>query len=141
VPALPLVDEGWVYTEPNPYNPPGNLRPGDARPVRVDLCRGDPGGEAIDINHPAGSPGFFAGNRRFLTKRLWGAASEPPYFHHGRFTTLREATLAHDGEARTSRQAFEGLNERERDAVIEFLKSLQVEVPEERGGRARVRRH
>lgn len=172
VPALPLVDEGWVYTEPNPYNPPGNLRPGDVRPVRVDLSRGDlpgrrleprdgvvwvpaftdlklhditagpgaPGGEAIDINQPAGSAGFFAGNRRFLTRRLWGAASEPPYFHHGRFTTLREATLAHDGEARASRQAFERLKAHERDAVVEFLKSLQVVVPGERGGRGRLRR-
>lgn len=169
VPALPLVDEGWVYTEPNPYNPPGNLQPGDMRPVRVDLTRGDlpgrrlqprdgvmwvpaftdlklhditagpdaPGGEAIDINHPAGSPAFFAGNQRFLTKRLWGAASEPPYFHHGRYTTLREATVAHDGEARASRQAYEALPEREQDAVIEFLKSLQVAVADDRHHRDR----
>ncbi len=101
---------------------------------------GAPGGEAIDINQPAGSAGFFAGNRRFLTRRLWGAASEPPYFHHGRFTTLRQATLAHDGEARASRQAFERLRAHERDAVVEFLKSLQVAVPGERGGRGRLRR-
>jgi len=171
VPALPLVDEGWVYTEPNPYNPPGNLQPGDTRPLRVDLTRdelpgrrlrardgvvwvpaftdlklhditggaGAPGGEAIDINHPAGSPAFFAGNRRFLTKRLWGAASEPPYFHHGRYTTLREATLAHDGEARASRQAYQALPEHERDAVIEFLKSLRVVAADDRPRRDRDR--
>ena len=30
------------------------------------------------------------GNCRFLTKRLWGAANEPPFFHHGLFTTLRQ---------------------------------------------------
>ena len=23
------TNEGWIYTEPNPYNPPGNLRPGE----------------------------------------------------------------------------------------------------------------
>jgi hypothetical protein len=26
--ALPLTKAGWIYTEPNPYNPSGNLRPG-----------------------------------------------------------------------------------------------------------------
>ena len=90
---------------------------------------GDPGEEAININHPGGSPEFFAGNREFLTKKLWGAANERPYFHHGKFTTLREATLAHDGEAIESRLAFQSLGDRERDAIIEFLKSLQVVQP------------
>lgn len=45
------------------------------------------------------------------------------------YTTLRQAVLAHDGEARSSRLAFEGLSEYERDAVIEFLKTLQVLPP------------
>jgi hypothetical protein len=39
VPRLPLVDRGWIYSEPNPYNPPGNLRPGDTAPLYVDLTR------------------------------------------------------------------------------------------------------
>jgi CxxC motif-containing protein (DUF1111 family) len=60
---------------------------------------------------------------------LWGAANEPPYFHHGLFTTLREATLAHAGEALTARETFESLTVNERDQVIEFLKSLQVPTP------------
>jgi cytochrome c peroxidase len=37
VPKLPLYDKGWIYTEPNPYNPAGNLRPGDAPTLSVDL--------------------------------------------------------------------------------------------------------
>jgi len=159
VPALPLVDEGWIYTEPNPYNPPGNLQ-GDVS-VAVDLSHsglpgerpkpqdgvlwvraftdlklhditsgpGDPNEEAININHPAGSPEFLGGNREFLTKKLWGAANERPYFHHGKFTTLREATLAHDGEALDTRLAFEALDAGEQDRIIEFLKSLQVVRP------------
>lgn len=161
VPALPLDDEGWIYTEPNPYNPPGNLRPGEAPVFAVDLTRGDlpgsrprvrngvvrvaaftdlklhditsgpadPNAEPLDINHAGGSPEFFAGNRRFLTKKLWGAANERPYFHHGLFTTLREATLAHAGEALSAREAFESLSVGERDQIIEFLKSLQVPAP------------
>lgn len=49
--------------------------------------------EPLDINEPAGSAKFLGGNRRFLTRRLWGAASEPPYFHHGLFRALPEAIL------------------------------------------------
>ena len=37
VPVLPLDRKGWIYTEPNPYNPSGNLRPGDVPTVSVDL--------------------------------------------------------------------------------------------------------
>ena len=37
VPELPLTKRGWIYTEPNPFNPPTNLRPGDAATLRVDL--------------------------------------------------------------------------------------------------------
>jgi len=37
VPSLPLYDKAWIYSEPNPYNPAGNLRLGDAPPLKVDL--------------------------------------------------------------------------------------------------------
>jgi CxxC motif-containing protein (DUF1111 family) len=90
---------------------------------------GDPNIEPLDMNQPAGSAGFFAGNRRFLTRKLWGAANEPPFFHHGQYTTLREAVLAHAGEALVSRVAFETLSEYEQGSVIEFLKTLQVLQP------------
>lgn len=160
-PTLPLDDHGWIFTEPGPYNPPGNLQPGQAPPLAVDLNdrrlpgprlraragvvqvpaftdlklhdissgADDPGNEPLDMNAAPGTDAFFAGNRRFLTRKLWGSANEPPYFHHGQFTTLREAVLAHAGEAIDSRIAFEALHEHERDAVIEFLKSLQVLPP------------
>jgi cytochrome c peroxidase len=107
---LPLDKEGWIFTEPNPYNPAGNLQASQARALPVNL-----------------NSTFFAGNRKFLTRKLWGAANEPPYFHHGQFTTLREAILAHAGEALASRQAFEALNKYEQGAVIEFLKTLRVQ--------------
>jgi hypothetical protein len=158
VPRLPLDNRGWIYTEPNPYNPPGNLQPGEAASFSVDLTSSklpgprltprdgvvwvpaftdfklhditsgpdDPNAEALNINAPGGSSAFFGGNRRFLTKKLWGAANERPYFHHGKFTTLREATLAHAGEALAARQAFEALAVNDQAKVIEFLKSLQV---------------
>jgi CxxC motif-containing protein (DUF1111 family) len=81
------------------------------------------------MNAPPGSPAFFAGNGRFLTRKLWGVANEPPYFHHGMFTTLRQAVLAHAGEAQASRQGFEALSAHEQDCLIEFLKTLQVLPP------------
>ncbi len=161
VPALPLDKQGWIYSEPSPFNPPGNLQVVQTARLRVDLTHSalpgkrlkprdgvvwvpaftdlklhditsgpdDPNSEAININEPGGSPGFLGGNSKFLTKKLWGAANERPYFHHGKFTTLREATLAHDGEARASRQAFQALTGSQQDRVIEFLKSLQVIAP------------
>jgi cytochrome c peroxidase len=69
------------------------------------------------------------GNRRFVTRRLWGAANEPPYFHHGRFTTLRQAVLGHHGEALKERRAFEQLPADQQDGLVEFLKTLQVLPP------------
>jgi hypothetical protein len=89
----------------------------------------DPNREPVDMNEPAGSDGFFRGNGRFLTRKLWGTANEPPFFHHGMYTTLREAVLAHGGEAAPARAAFKALPAAERDAIIEFLKSLQVLPP------------
>lgn len=89
----------------------------------------DPNREALNMHFPASSPEFFAGNSRFLTKRLWGAANTPPYFHHGLYTTLREAILAHAGEAQAVTDAFRALSEYEQGAVVEFLKTLQV-LPE-----------
>jgi hypothetical protein len=161
IPKLPLTDRGWVFSEPSPYNPPGNRRRADGPIYEVnlnsrqlplprlesdsgivwvpaftdfrlhDLCDGedDPNIEPIDMHAPPGSPEFFAGNRRFITRKLWGAANEAPYFHHGQYTTLREAVLAHGGEAADTRAKFNALPPDERDAIIEFLKSLQVLPP------------
>jgi hypothetical protein len=158
IPALPLDDWGWYFSEPSRYNPPGNLGPADGETLLVnlnakvlpwprlserdgitwvpaftdlklhDITDGpdDPNREGLDMTQAAGSEAFFAGNGRFVTKKLWGAANERPYFHHGLFTTLREAILGHSGEALASRQAFQALSDYDRDSIIEFLKTLQV---------------
>lgn len=90
---------------------------------------GDPNIEGLNMHHAGGSPEFFGGNSRFLTKKLWGAANEPPYFHHGKFTTLREAIEAHAGEAQYTTDAFEALDDYDQGSIIEFIKTLQV-LPE-----------
>jgi len=159
IPRLPLDKKGWIYTEPNPYNPPGNLRTGETKTLFVDLSseqlpaprlRPNSSGvvwveaytdfklhdicepedaEPLDMNQPVWSKKFKEGNRRFLTRRLWGAANMPNHFHNGMYTTMRRAILAHAGEAIEQRRAFEALTAHERDSLIEFLKTLQVLPP------------
>jgi CxxC motif-containing protein (DUF1111 family) len=116
----------------------GTLRPDSSGTVWVeaytdfklhDVCAHGQVAEPLDMNQSQWSEKFRAGNCRFLTKRLWGAANEPPYWHDGLLTTMREAVLAHDGEALRVRQAFEKLPALEQDFIIEFLKSLQVLPP------------
>jgi hypothetical protein len=90
----------------------------------------DPNAEPLDQNQPAGSPGFFAGNQKFITRKLWGLANAGPFGHAGKFTTMREAiNLGHNGEATASRRAFQALSSSQQDEVVEFLKSLQVLPP------------
>jgi hypothetical protein len=169
VDALPLNNRGWIYTEPNPYNPVGNLQVGPtnypltAPALSLDLnshafpgprlhpnAQGvvmveaytdlrlhdisatsdpatDPECEPLDQNQPGGSAGFFAGNCKFITRKLWGFYNQGGAFmHHGKFTTAREAIEAHYGEAIASRKAFDALSAGRQNDVIEFLKSLQV---------------
>lgn len=159
VPALPLTNKGWVYTEPSPLNPPGNLRVGEAPTLAIDLTSdtlpgprlkpdkngvvwvpaftdlkihditsgpNDPNREPLAQNAPVGSAEFFAGSGKFITRKLWGFANQHSFGHNGQFTTIRDAVLAHRGEAETSRQSYQALSQHDQDCVIEFLKSLQI---------------
>ena len=90
----------------------------------------DPECEPLDQNQPAGSPGFFAGNCKFITRKLWGFYNQGGAFmHHGKFTTAREAIEAHNGEALSQRLTFDALAQNLQNDLIEFLKSLQVLPP------------
>ncbi len=91
---------------------------------------GDPNREPLDQNQPAGSVGFFAGNSKFVTRKLWGIANQHPFMHHGQYTTMRQAVLAHAGEAAASQNAFHALSPYDQNSVIEFLKSLQILLKE-----------
>jgi CxxC motif-containing protein (DUF1111 family) len=193
VEALPLTSSnnpglpgqaGWIYFEPNPYNPATgpnspNLQfgpvkyPDSAPALTVDLTSDrlplprlrahegmvmvpaytdlklhdmhdptidratDPECEPLDQNQPPTLPGsamanpkFFAGNCKFITRKLWGFYNQGGAFmHHGKFTTAREAVEAHNGEAKSQRMAFDALSPDLQNDLIEFLKSLQVLPP------------
>jgi hypothetical protein len=149
-PALTLNNP--IYSEPNPFNPVGNLRPADvSRPVTFDLTREGflprperlPDGRAViraytdlkrhdlcdaEINRFCNERLTQNGvsTREFLTRKLWDVGNSAPYGHRGDLTTITEAILAHGGEGRAARDAFAALPKEERGEVVEFLKSLQV---------------
>ena len=150
VPAMEL--DSPLYTEPNPYNPAGNLRPQDvARPFAFDMTREGPSprlertrhGKAIvraytDLKRhvicDAQDP-FFLNERlvqggvaldQFLTRKLWDCGNTAPYGHRGDLSTITEAILHHAGEARPQRDAFARLSREEQQAIVEFLKSLVI---------------
>jgi hypothetical protein len=146
---LPLANP--VFTEPGPFNPAGKLQISDvSRLFSVDLTTEGPQprlrrqtdgtvmvpaftylkrhdmGELLD-NETVVQEGIPP--EQWMTRKLWNFASEPPYLHHGRATLISEAILAHGVEAQTARDAFSTLPKADQDAVVEFLKTLQV-LPE-----------
>ena len=147
VPELPLYSA--AYSEPNPFNPAGKLQAFEVEnPYVVDLAALDSAPEfrrresdgAIMIpvftDFKRHKMGDVLNNEtleeegvptdEWLTRKLWGFASEPPFLHHGRATLISEAILAHGGEAQASRDAFAALPQEDKDALIEFLKTLRI---------------
>ncbi|MCG8509217.1 MAG: hypothetical protein MI741_08315 [Rhodospirillales bacterium] len=150
VPALPL--DSTVFTEPNPFNPAGNLRQGDvARVLKIDLAKlSEAAGLKRDEQGRLLVPAFtdlkrhviadderphfanellsqrFVERDQFLTSRLWGVGSSAPYGHRGDLTTLDEAIVNHGGAAAESRSAYEALADLDRRRIVEFLLSLRI---------------
>ncbi len=65
----------------------------------------------------------------FLTRKLWDVGNSMPYGHRGDLTTMTEAIFYHGGDARNERDTFFNLPQGDQNAIIEFLKTLQV-LPE-----------
>lgn len=149
IPALTLNTR--FFSEPNPFNPPGNLRVQDVpQPFTFDLTRDIPkpwlersGNGAVvraytdlkrhvicDVLDP-----FFCNERvvqsgvptnQFITRKLWDVGNTAPYGHRGDLTTISEAILHHAGEARPQRASFESLTKEQQQEIVEFLNQLQV---------------
>ena len=153
VPELKLNSS--MFVEPNPYNPPGNWsdanmsysfdmtttgegpyleKDGDGAVVRAytDLKRHTLCDEEIHhycnelLTQGRADQNGESGAHFFLTRKLWDVGNSAPYGHVGDLTTISEAILAHGGEGRESRDAFAALPAADQEAVIHFLKSLQI---------------
>ncbi len=73
---------------------------------------------------------FAANGREWKTRPLWGIGLTRTvnplagYLHDGRARTLEEAILWHAGEALMSRTDFQMMDASDREALLEFLRSL-----------------
>jgi hypothetical protein len=150
-----MVINNRIFSDPNPYNPEGNLQADEVtRLTTYDMTAqgGKPylerryDGSAViraytdlkrhnlcdaDYNHYCNEELEQAGvaTEMFLTRKLWDVGNTAPYGHRGDLTTITEAIDQHGGEARASRDAFFALTQQSRDEVVEFLKSLQILPP------------
>ena len=84
-------------------------------------------GAGLDDGYTEG----FAKTSEWRTPPLWGLGLSPnsqggQYFlmHDGRAKSIEEAIMMHGGEAKLSKDKFNLLNESEKSAIIQFLKSL-----------------
>ena len=77
-----------------------------------------------------GRPDFQASGSEWRTPPLWGIGlvetvnGHTRFLHDGRARSLMEAVLWHGGEASAARDRVKRLSQRDRDALIAFLKSL-----------------
>ena len=90
-------------------------------PIWSDLKRHDMGSK-LDNERPLqkGVPTNY-----WLTKKLWGFYSEPPFLHHGRANLLNDVIEMHQGDAKISSEAYFELDSSEQQYLIEFLKSFK----------------
>ena len=90
-------------------------------PIWSDLKRHDMGPK-LDNERPLqkGVPTNY-----WLTKKLWGFYSEPPFLHHGRANLLNDVIEMHQGDAKISSDAYFDLESNEQEYLIEFLKSFK----------------
>ena len=140
------------FSEPNPFNPPGNLQVQEVlQPYTFDLTRdipkprlerSDAGGAIVraftDLKRHVicdDQDPFFRNERltqngvpvdQFITRKLWDVGNTAPYGHRGDLTTITEAILHHAGEARPQRGRFASLTKDQQAEIIEFLKQLHV---------------
>lgn len=147
IPSMTI--ESPHFTEPNPYNPDGLLKPNHVpRPFRfdmrregetprpetraakltiqpfTDLKRHNLGNHPLINSEPLSEKGL--PTNVFLTRKLWGFYSEPHFLHNGRATRVHDAIMAHGGEAQEARDRYAALTDLDRLAVVEYLKTLRI---------------
>ena len=147
-PYLPL--KNTLFSDPGPFNPKDHLSAEDTKGIYIDLKDYYPNlkiNENDELLIPLFSDlkrhkmGDLLNNEKvkqlatrnnvptdqWITKKLWGFASEPPFLHHGRATLISEAIKVHGGEAENSKQAYIKLNEIEQAHIVEYLNTFKTE--------------
>ena len=99
---------------------PSEIEALDRRTVALysDLLLHDMGPELADVCGPTAAPG------ELRTEMLMGLRHRNRLLHDGRTSELREAILAHGGEAQRARDAFARLRWLHQELVVTFLRSL-----------------
>jgi mono/diheme cytochrome c family protein len=88
-------------------------------PLYSDLLLHDMG-PALDDRVVQGS----AKGKDWRTTPLWGLGTRPRLLHDGRAAAVKEAILAHDGEAGDVARGFRNLSASEQAALLSFLSAL-----------------
>lgn len=88
-------------------------------PIYSDLLLHDMGAALAD-----GQTDGRATSPAWRTAPLIGLRFQASYLHDGRAHTATEAVLAHDGEARASRDAFQALSPDDQRSLIEYVEAL-----------------
>jgi len=65
-----------------------------------------------------------ARGREFRTAPLWGVSVVTKYLHDGRAATVKDAILAHDGQARRARDRYARASANDQAALLAFLQTL-----------------
>jgi mono/diheme cytochrome c family protein len=65
-----------------------------------------------------------ASGKEWRTSPLWGLNARGRFLHDGRATSIKDAILAHDGEAAEATRAFRKLDRHEQAALFAFLLAL-----------------
>ncbi len=60
----------------------------------------------------------------FRTAPLWRVSDRQHFLHDGRAATIRDAILAHGGQAAAIAQAFQALSEADKQALLDFLNCI-----------------
>jgi len=68
--------------------------------------------------------GFHNTQNKVRTAPLWGVRLRTRLMHDGASVTLSDAILRHDGEAREVIHRFSRMSPSDREAILEFLRSL-----------------
>jgi hypothetical protein len=90
--------------------------------------------QGTDVMHILTAP------REYLTRPLWGVADTGPWLHDGRALTLKDAIMMHGdsntckgSEANAVIDRFENLQPSQQDEVVDFLLTLRLPPPDNKG--------